>query len=119
MALRPDRRIVTIAEARAILAASGSPVARTETVALHHLSGRVLACDLDAAMDVPPFARAAMDGYAVVAGDTVGARDDAPVTLTLADSIYTGDAPGHHLARGCCTGIATGAPLPGGADAVV
>ena len=53
MPLRPDRTIVTIAEARAILAASGSPIARTETVALHHLSGRVLACDLDATMDVP------------------------------------------------------------------
>ena len=70
MALRPDRTIVTIAEARAILAASGSPIARTETVGLHHLSGRVLACDLDATMDVPPFARAAMDGYAVIAADT-------------------------------------------------
>ena len=119
MPLRPDRTMVTIADARAILAASGSPVARTETVPLHHLSGRVLACDLDAAMDVPPFARAAMDGYAVIAADTGEARDDAPVTLRLADSIYTGDAPGHHLVRGCCAGIATGAPLPNGADAVV
>jgi molybdopterin biosynthesis enzyme len=52
MALRPDRTIVTIAEALAILDASGTPIARTETVALHHLSGRVLACDLDAMMDV-------------------------------------------------------------------
>src|SRR5918995_1461342 len=119
MALRPDRTIVTIAEARAILDASGTPIARTETVALHHLSGRVLGCDLDATMDVPPFARAAMDGYAVLAADTTGAREDAPVTLGLADSVYTGDAPGHHLAPGCCTGIATGAPVPHGADAVV
>src|SRR5918993_4585170 len=119
MPLRPDRTIVTIAEARAILAASGSPVARTETIALHHLSGRVLACDLDATMDVPPFARAAMDGYAVIAADTSGAHEEAPATLTLTDSVYTGDAPGRHLAPGCCTGIATGAPLPDGADAVV
>jgi molybdopterin molybdotransferase len=119
MALRPDRTLVTIAEARAILEASGSPVTRTETVALHHLSGRVLACHLDATMDVPPFARAAMDGYAVVAADTEGAHEDAPVRLTLTGSVYTGDAPGHDVAPGCCTGIATGAPLPNGADAVV
>jgi molybdopterin molybdotransferase len=119
MALRPDRTIVTIAEARGILDASGTPIARTETVALHDLSGRVLACDLDATMDVPPFARAAMDGYAVVAADTIAAREDAPVTLTLADSVYTGDAPAHHLSPGCCTAIATGAPVPDGADAVV
>jgi molybdopterin molybdotransferase len=119
MVLRPDRTIVTIAEARAILDASGTPIARTETVALHFLSGRVLACDLDATMDVPPFARAAMDGYAVLAADTTGAREDAPVTLALAGSVYTGDAPGHRLAPGCCAGIATGAPLPDGADAVV
>src|SRR5919112_2297184 len=119
MALRPNRTIVTIAEARAILDASGTPIARTETVALHHLSGRVLACDLEATMDVPPFARAAMDGYAVIAADTAGARSEAPVTLTLVDSVYTGDAPGHRLSTGLCIGIATGAPLPDGADAVV
>ena len=41
------------------------------------------------------------------------------MTLALAGSVYTGDAPGHHLAPGCCAGIATGAPLPDGADAVV
>ena len=119
MPLRPDRPIVTIAEARAILAASGHPIARTERVALHDLAGRVLAQHIDASIDVPSFARAAMDGYAVVATDTTAARSDSPVTLTLVDSVYTGDAPGHHLTSGHCIGIATGAPLPGGADAVV
>jgi molybdopterin molybdotransferase len=119
MPLRPDRTIVSIAEARAILAASGSRIARAELVGLHDLPGRVLAEDIDATFDVPSFARAAMDGYAVIAADTEGARADTPAMLTLLDSVYTGDAPGHHLTRGYCIAIATGAPLPGGADAVV
>ena len=50
-----------------------------------------------AAFDVPPFARAAMDGYAVVAADTTGARRDSPVALTLGGSVYTGDVPGHRV----------------------
>jgi molybdopterin molybdotransferase len=119
MPLRPDRTIVTIAEARAILASSGTPVTRTEVVGLHDLSGRVLAEEVIATLDVPPFARAAMDGYAVLAADTSGAQENAPVTLALVDAIYTGDAPGHRLASGQCIAIATGAPLPEGADAVV
>jgi molybdenum cofactor synthesis domain-containing protein len=119
MPLRPDRMIVTIAEARAILASSGTAITRTEVVGLHDLSGRVLAEDVIAALDVPPFARAAMDGYAVVSADTHGAQENAPVTLALVDAIYTGDAPGHRVASGQCIAIATGAPLPEGADAVV
>ncbi len=119
MPLRPDRTIVAIAEARSILAASRRPIARTERIPLRDLAGRVLADHIDASIDVPSFARAAMDGYAVVAADTSGARGDAPVTLTLVDSVYTGDAPGHHLTNGHCIGIATGAPVPSGADAVV
>ena len=76
MPLRPDRTIVTIAEARRILGESGTPTTRTESVALDDLAGRVLAEDVVATMDVPPFARAAMDGYAVIAADTVSARPD-------------------------------------------
>jgi molybdopterin molybdotransferase len=119
MPLRSNRTIVTIAEARAILESSGTSITRTEVVGLHDLSGRVLAENVIATIDVPPFARAAMDGYAVVAADTHGAQERAPVTLALVDAIYTGDAPGHRLARGQCIAIATGAPLPEGADAVV
>jgi molybdopterin molybdotransferase len=119
MPLRPDRTIVTIAEARRILAESGTSTTRTESVTLDDLAGRVLAEDLVAAIDVPPFARAAMDGYAVIAADTVSARPDTPVTLQLIDAVYTGDAPRGRLAHGSCVAIATGAPLPADADAVV
>jgi molybdopterin molybdotransferase len=119
MPLRSNRALVTLADARAILAASGEPIARTERLELEDLSGRVLAEDLVATFDVPPFARAAMDGYAVIAADTTRAAADRPVILTLHGSVYTGDVPDQRVTPGRCVAIATGAPLPEGADAVV
>ena len=49
-------------------------------------AGRVAAADVTSAIDVPPFARSAMDGYAVVAADTASASATAPVELALARS---------------------------------
>jgi molybdenum cofactor synthesis domain-containing protein len=96
------------------------PIARVERLPLAEADGLVLAADVTAAADVPPFDRAAMDGYAVVAADTAGATTDAPRTLACRARIYGGDEPGvPALARGACIAISTGAPLPPGADAVV
>src|SRR5690606_4844902 len=72
-----------------------------------------------AAVDVPPFDRAAMDGYAVVAEDTFGAGRYEPKILRCIEKVYTGQVPRQSLARGECIEIATGAPMPSGADAVV
>lgn len=60
-----------------------------------------------------------MDGYAVVAADTAGATRSTPVTLALVDRIYTGQLSRAVVHAGACAEIATGAPLPNGADAVV
>ena len=60
-----------------------------------------------------------MDGYAVVAGDTVGASKTSPVRLRIIERIFTGETPAQRVAAGSCAEIATGAPLPDGADAVV
>jgi molybdenum cofactor synthesis domain-containing protein len=103
---------------RRVLAAA-SPVTATETVALSGAAGRVAARDVPAAADVPAFDRAAMDGYAVVAEDTRGATLDAPRRLTLAGRVFTGETPAARLGAGTCMEIATGAPLPPGATAVV
>ena len=65
MGYRPDRKTIPIDEARAILAVHGEPVSRTERVAVPGASGRVVSNALIADRDVPPFARAAMDGFAV------------------------------------------------------
>jgi len=60
-----------------------------------------------------------MDGYAVIAEDTFGAGPYDPRTLHCVERVYTGQVPKRSLARGECIEIATGAPLPAGADAVV
>ena len=119
MAYRPDRRTISIDAARGILAVHGEPVSRTESLGLDAASGRVLAQSLIADRDIPPFARAVMDGYAVVASDTTGASQDTPARLTLVESIFTGSVPERPIREGECAAIATGAPIPDGADAVV
>ncbi len=119
MAYRPGRQLTSVEEARAILSAHGEPVMRVERVALDAADQRVLATDLVAANDVPRFARSMMDGYAVRAADTAGATREHPVTLCLVETIYTGRAPTTQVVAGTCSGIATGAPMPSGADAVV
>src|SRR5690606_37228662 len=82
--MRPLTDVIPIDEARARLAAAVRPVDRVETVPLRDAAGRVLAEDVTAPFDVPGFARAAMDGYAVRAADLARATADAPVTLRLA-----------------------------------
>ena len=95
------------------------PIERIERVPLEHAVARVAAADVTSTIDVPPFARAAMDGYAVIAADTTGATTGTPRTLRIIDRIYTGELPRATVAPGTCAEIATGAPLPAGADAVV
>jgi putative molybdopterin biosynthesis protein len=92
----------------------------TKTVALAQALGRVLAQDLASPIDVPPFDRSAMDGFAVRAADLAGAGEGTPVTLALnAETIACGTAPKLTVAPGTATPIATGGPIPRGADAVV
>ena len=95
------------------------PITRTERVALENGAGRVVSADVLSPMDVPPFSRSAMDGYAVIAAATNSASRSAPVRLRLLDRIYTGEVSSVAVTAGACAEIATGAPLPAGADAVV
>ena len=119
MPYRPHRSLVTVEDAQAQLAVHGEPIGRAERVPLDEADGRVLAEDVIAPDDVPRFARALMDGYAVRAADTAGASAESPVALRLLETIYTGRSPTRPVEAGTCAGIATGAPLPAGADAVV
>jgi molybdenum cofactor synthesis domain-containing protein len=98
---------------------AAAPIERTEQVPLDEADGRVIAQPATAALDVPPFDRAAMDGYAVVAEDTFGAGRYEPKLLQCVETIYTGQVSTRRIARGECAEIATGAPMPAGADAVV
>jgi putative molybdopterin biosynthesis protein len=90
-----------------------------ETVVLAAARTRVLAHDVVAAVDAPPFDRSIVDGFAVRAADTVGASDGNPKTLTLnPEVIACGHMPTAPVVAGTCTAIATGGVIPRGADAV-
>src|SRR5207244_2066824 len=117
--MRPFASTSSLAEARRRLDAAIRPIARVERVDLAESAGRVAAAAVTSSIDVPAFARSAMDGYAVVAADTAGASQSTPRTLRLIDRIYAGHLSGATLTPGTCAEIATGAPLPAGADAVV
>ena len=118
-AMRPIRETIPLDEARDLIARATSPVARTVRVPLLAAAGRVVSADVTSDRDVPPFARAGMDGYAVIAEDTFGASRFEPKTLRVVETIYTGAMPTLAVAAGTASEIATGAPLPEGADAVV
>jgi molybdenum cofactor synthesis domain-containing protein len=117
--MRPFTATIPIADARAIVDATIRPLERTERVTLDAARGRVLAETIAAAADVPPFARATMDGYALRADDTAGATTTQPRRVDCLGQAFTGDAPAHVVGPGQAVEIATGAPLPPGADAVV
>ena len=117
--MRPIRKTIPHDEALGIVTGAARPIERTERVPLTGADGRVLAADVEATADVPPFDRAAMDGYAVIAEDTFGAGNQAPRTLRCIETVHTGSVPTRRVERGDCTQIATGAPMPAGADAVV
>jgi molybdopterin molybdotransferase len=90
-----------------------------EAVPIGECAGRVLGADVASPVDVPGFARSAMDGYAVRGEDTFGASGYAPIGLTLIGTSLPGKPAGVTLEAGQAVRIMTGAPIPEGADAVV
>ena len=87
---------------------------RAESVALVDSRGRILAADIVADCDLPPFDRAQMDGYAIRAADVV----NAPARLRIVGESAAGDGWHHEMKAGEAVRIMTGAPVPAGADAV-
>jgi molybdopterin molybdotransferase len=117
--MRPIRETIPLEEARQLIEEAITLLTRTESVPLLQAAGRVLALDVTSDRDVPPFSRAGMDGFAVVAENTFGASRYEPKTLRVIEKIYTGEVPTRKVATGEASEIATGAPMPEGADAVV
>ncbi|GAB4129430.1 MAG: molybdopterin molybdotransferase MoeA [Sideroxydans sp.] len=107
-------KFLQVPEALAIILREAAPLG-TEIVRLEESLGRVLAQDIRANRDLPPYAVSAMDGFALRSADVASA----PVTLTIVEDIKAGDLPQKTLAAGQCARIMTGAPLPPGADAVL
>ncbi len=90
------------------------------TVPLAQALTRVLASDVVAAVDAPPFDRSNVDGFAIRAADTHGVSEPNPKQLTLnGEVIACGHAPALEVNPGTATAIATGGVIPRGADAVV
>ncbi len=113
--------VVSAAEARRRFEAciDRSPLG-AESLPLGAALSRVLAADVVAPVDAPPFDRSNVDGFAVRAADTAGASDGAPRRLTLnAEVVACGVEPALEVAPGTATTIATGGVIPRGADAVV
>lgn len=92
---------------------------RGEDLDLAAACGRVLARDVIAPIDVPGFVRAAVDGYALRGEDSFGATEQAPLELAVAGESLPGRPFARPLGPGEAVRIATGAPLPAGADAVL
>jgi molybdopterin molybdotransferase len=105
--------LLEIGEAWERVAALAAPL-ESETVPLTAALGRIAAQDARSAVDLPPFDRSAMDGYAVLAADT-----DPPRPLRVAGELAAGDVAVAPLEPGTALGITTGAALPDGADAIL
>lgn len=90
-----------------------------EKVPLEQAGGRVLAEDIYAANDIPPFNRSPLDGYAFRAEDTSEATAEKPSWLQVLEEVPAGHWPQYAVSSGTATKILTGAPVPAGADAVI
>ncbi len=104
--------VLVLLDARIVALAS-------EEVPLLDTAGRVLAEPIASAVDVPGFARSAMDGFAVRAAGTAGASDVAPVALVLVGTALPARPFAGEVGAGEAVRVTTGAPVPAGADAVL
>jgi molybdopterin molybdotransferase len=108
--------LMKVDDALDALRARLSPVTGTERVSLHQAVGRILAEDVVAATDLPPFANSAVDGYALRHADLAPGAD---TVLRLGGRVAAGDALGRPIRAGETIRIFTGAPMPEGADTVM
>jgi len=117
--MTPFKELVSYEEALERIRKSIKPIDRTESISIENALDRVLAKEIVANMSVPPFDRAAMDGYAVKAEETFGASSFKPKTLKLTEILRAGASSNTVVGKGECVQVATGSPIPEGADAVV
>lgn len=114
------RKLLTLDEAKKTIQKHFRPKPLGfEEIPLLEAHNRVLAEDLAATLNIPPFNRSTVDGYAVKFEDTFGAEENKPVKLKICGTINVGETPKIAVARGEAAEIVTGAPIPKGADAVV
>jgi putative molybdopterin biosynthesis protein len=114
------RRLMTFDEAKKVVAEQLKPTTLgAEEIPLLDAYNRVLKENAVSTLDIPPFNRSTVDGFAVKAEDTYGAEENQPAKLTVRGTVNIGEPPKIRLVKGEAAEIVTGAPLPEGADAVV
>ncbi len=91
----------------------------TETLNIAQAHGRILAEEVIAEVNLPPFPNSSMDGFAVRAADVAAASADHPIVLNVTQDIPAGKAPEKDVQVGEAARIMTGAPMPDGADAII
>ena len=110
--------LLSVAEAQERILSHFQPVA-TETLQLIKCANRVLAQDITATTDLPPFDNSSMDGFAIRVADVADVSADSPRSLSVVADIPAGVSPTISLAQGEAARIMTGAQVPDGADAVI
>jgi molybdenum cofactor synthesis domain-containing protein len=114
------RKLMTFDEAKRVITEKLKLEALgEEEISLLEAYNRVLKEDTASALDIPPFHRSTVDGYAVKAEDTFGAEENQPVKLKACGVVNVGEPPKISLGKGEAAEIVTGAPIPEGADAAV
>ena len=114
------RRLLTLDEAQRVIQRRFSPKPLgVEEIPLLEAGNRVLAEDATAALNIPPFSRSTVDGYAVKAEDTFDAEENRPVTLRVCGAVSIGEMPRIKVKPCTAAEIVTGAPIPEGSDASV
>lgn len=116
--MRFQRQTITVDEAWSRLMGALTTLGE-EQVPIGEAYGRILARDILATCDMPPFDRSPLDGFAVRASDTAGATVDHPASLRVIETIPAGHIASLPVTEGCASRIMTGAMLPAGADAVI
>ena len=104
---------------RIFFSALGEPSPKEERVPVHMTLGRHLARDIVAAVDLPQFDKAVMDGYAVRAADVNSASQESPVILQVKGESRLGEVCRIHMGPGEAVAVATGSMVPTGADTIV
>ena len=114
------RQLMTFDEAKKMISERLKPEALgEEEVSLLEAHDRVLRENVVSALNIPPFNRSTVDGFAVKAADTFGAGENQPVKLKVCGMVSVGEQPKISVGKGEAAEIVTGAPVPVGADAVV
>ena len=110
---------IELEEAVKIILSHTNPLCETKSVDVKRICGRICAQDILSPLDLPPFNKSPLDGYAFRASDSIGASQKNPVTLKVIESIFAGEWTPKCILPGTAVRLMTGAPIPNKANCVI